>query len=243
MAVLPFSAFLISLLLLPLATYSSLPPTCYGFDGKPDIYPRQCTNSSMCCYLNRTDSYPDDECIQGLCLSHAGDMAGQYFVVACTDLDRKGGVCSAVWNECGNDGHGYTQATRCADNSWCCNNANITCCDGNLGFLLNEAGTKIVSRPRVASTAALSPALSATFTPRTDSSLSPTAPMSLTTRSDSPTPPPPSATASEAINRSLGLTTSDKIKIGLAVPGAVAGVAALGYTIYKWRTKVVAQKA
>jgi hypothetical protein len=86
----------------PSKTLASSSPTCYGFQGQIDPAPRICPNSFMCCYLNRNDSYPDDECIQGTCLSHDGDQNGQYFVVACTDIRlQASGSCSAIWKECG----------------------------------------------------------------------------------------------------------------------------------------------
>ena len=76
--------------------------TCYKSGGSEDAYPKPCPNSSMCCYLNRNDNYPDDVCLAGgICQSNAGDMTGEYFVVACTNSDTSSRECSAAWKVCG----------------------------------------------------------------------------------------------------------------------------------------------
>lgn len=74
---------------------------CYRSDGLLDMVPRPCPGSNMCCYLNRTDGYADDVCIQGACYSDY--WKGQYFVVACThqNWDEAGSGCSPLWDACG----------------------------------------------------------------------------------------------------------------------------------------------
>ena len=78
---------------------------CYRSDGLLDMVPRPCPGSNMCCYLDRTDGYADDVCIQGACYSDY--WKGQYFVVACThqNWDEEGSGCSPLWDACGTHHH------------------------------------------------------------------------------------------------------------------------------------------
>lgn len=101
LAMTPLTSYLFLLIFFLFFTYSSTSSTCYKYDGNIDGYPSKCPNSDMCCYLSRTDGYLDDECIQGICLSSAGEQAGLYFVVACTDSNRESEACSAAWKVCG----------------------------------------------------------------------------------------------------------------------------------------------
>jgi hypothetical protein len=83
-----------------LARASANHSSCYIGDGAEDTGSQPCPESNMCCYLDRTDGYADDVCIQGACYSNY--WTGQYFVVGCTSQNwDEGSGCSPLWDVCG----------------------------------------------------------------------------------------------------------------------------------------------
>jgi hypothetical protein len=94
-------ASLLNLLIIWTALFSHAFASCFTGDGNLDTSSTPCPGSNMCCYLNRSDGYADDVCIQGACYSNY--WTGEYFVIGCTsqNWDEEGSGCSPLWDACG----------------------------------------------------------------------------------------------------------------------------------------------
>ena len=112
----------------------------------------------------------------------------------------------------GNNGLGYTQVTHCRNGAWCCNN--------NEGLFLSKDCNEIIHSPLA----------------------KPTAFKWLTTTTALSASSGTSTAVSQAKNNPSGLSTSNEIKIGLRIPGVMAGAIAIGSGVYKWRRKHTKRK-
>jgi hypothetical protein len=78
---------------------------CYDPDGKEVGWVKPCrslgVDTPMCCQLDRTDGYQDDECLpQGICKSHY--FEGELFILACESSNWAGDLgCSPLSEICG----------------------------------------------------------------------------------------------------------------------------------------------
>lgn len=78
---------------------------CYDPDGEEVDWVKPCrtlgVDTPMCCALDRTDDYQDDECLpQGICKSHY--FEGELFVLACESSSWAGDLgCSPLIGICG----------------------------------------------------------------------------------------------------------------------------------------------
>lgn len=78
---------------------------CYDPDGQEVGWVKPCrslgVDTPMCCQLDRTDGYQDDECLpQGICKSHY--FEGELFVLACESSNWVGDLgCSPLAKICG----------------------------------------------------------------------------------------------------------------------------------------------
>ncbi|KAL5351911.1 hypothetical protein ACLOAV_003773 [Pseudogymnoascus australis] len=116
----------------------------------------------------------------------------------------------------------FPRVTICDDGKYCCDNEN-DCCSRGRGVFLNDVGKVVETDPSISSSKTTVTG-SPSSTPSSSDSVGPATPPT-----PNPVAPSPSAPAAPAVPTAAsgGLATGAKIGIGIAVPVAVLGVAAL----------------
>ncbi|KFZ03987.1 hypothetical protein V502_10502 [Pseudogymnoascus sp. VKM F-4520 (FW-2644)] len=214
--------------------------TCYGFDGKSWANNVQCPGSQACCGE------------QGICLPNKlcnskKDGTGEIIRGPCAAKQYDTAECAEIY-EIANK---FPRVTICEDDGkYCCDN-DKKCCDEGRGVVLNGAG-KVVGKaisstsdspPSTLSTSTGPPQSTTSDQPFSTSDPSPLDPSTTSSKTSTPsaaseTTAPSQATSSSEPTAAGGLATGAKIGIGVAVPVAVLGAAALGAFLWFRRRRV-----
>ncbi|OBT63828.1 hypothetical protein VE03_06624 [Pseudogymnoascus sp. 23342-1-I1] len=217
--------------------------TCWGFDGQSWENNELCAGSQTCCGVNGT-------CLDNKLCNSKKDGSGELIRGPCAivpyDIEECGEVC--LYDEIDKR---FPRVTICDNGKYCCDN-DKKCCDEGRGVLLNSAG-KLVGKAASTSTDSVPSTTSILAEPESTSDSSPSTSDSspsasdpATTSSSTPTPSATSETtvgaaqsaASSSPTAAGGLATGAKIGIGVAVPVAVLGAAALGAFLWFRRRRV-----
>ncbi|KAL5353803.1 hypothetical protein ACLOAV_001845 [Pseudogymnoascus australis] len=238
------AAVLLAALPLTSAATSTATRTCWGYDGKPWYNNVLCPGSQSCCGEHGI-------CLPNKLCNSKKDGTGEIIRGPCAavpyDKDECGEIC--LYDEIKER---FPRVTICEDDGkYCCDN-DEKCCDEGRGVVLNGAGKVVVKAvststdpvPSTLSTSTKSPSTTSDQPPSTSD---PSTSDSANTSSETPTPsadsettsPSESAVSSEPAAAG-GLTTGAKVGVGVGVPVAVLGAAALGAFLFFRRRRTYA---